>query len=150
MQTVKTITEAIALSRQLDEIIVVEVADLSAAIAEAERIGAAAQESTDWADDAPRENGASVVGMWGWDADLADQDHSAWRIELVATLSAPADRIADAHWDAAMSCYAITTGGVTYRSGDGDQWIDARTGDPSAPAGDVRLVGGMRSGEVVA
>ena len=61
-----------------------------------------------------------------------------------------ADRIQDAHWDATMSCYAITVSGVTYRSDDGDRWIDARTGADDAPAGDVRLVGGPRSGEVVA
>jgi hypothetical protein len=84
MQTTDTIADAITRSRLCDEIVAVIVTDIHGAIKEAERIGAVAKERTDWAEDVARENGAAVVSIWGWDETTADQDHSAWRIEIVA------------------------------------------------------------------
>ena len=83
MQTANTIADAIIRSRQCDEIVAVTVTDIDAAIREAEGIAADAEERTDWAEDVAREDGAAVVSMWGWDETAADQDHSAWRIEIV-------------------------------------------------------------------
>jgi len=78
----QTIEAAITRSRQQDEIVTVEVADIDAAVAEVERIAADAgldcdTISTIVGDDRP------AVEAWGWDGDLAEGE-TVWRITLVA------------------------------------------------------------------
>jgi hypothetical protein len=84
MQTTSTteIIAAITRSRQQDEIVTVEVADLDAAVAEVERIAAAAAEDCDTAHTTVGDDRAAVEA-WGWDADSQD-DAMSWRIVLVA------------------------------------------------------------------
>lgn len=84
MKTTNTaeITAAITRSRQQDEIVTVEVADMDAAVAEVERIAAGAGEDCDTAHTTIGD-GRAAIEAWGWDADSRD-DAMSWRIVLVA------------------------------------------------------------------
>ena len=82
MTIANTVAEAITRSRQYDEIVAVIVADIDAAIREADGIASDANEGTDWAEEAARESGAAVVSMWGWTEE--NEDQQSWRIEIVA------------------------------------------------------------------
>jgi hypothetical protein len=81
-ETAMQIADAITRSREYDEIVVVTVTDIAAAIRQAEGIAADAEEATDWAEEDLRENGSKVVGMWGWQQTTEDQQ--SWRIEIVS------------------------------------------------------------------
>ena len=83
MKTIEAgIIAAIIRSRQQDEIVTVEVTEMDAAVAEVERIAAAAGEDCDTAH-TTRIDGRAAVEAWGWDADSQD-DAMSWRIVLVA------------------------------------------------------------------
>jgi hypothetical protein len=77
-----TIEAAITRSRQQDEIVTVEVADLTAATAEVERIAADAGEPCD-IEEVIRSDGRPAVEAWGWSASSSD-DSMLWRLTLVA------------------------------------------------------------------
>jgi hypothetical protein len=77
-----TIEAAITRSREHDEIVTVEVADLTAASAEVERFAADAGEPCD-IEEITSSDGRPAVEAWGWSADKHD-DSMTWRIVLVA------------------------------------------------------------------
>ena len=77
------IAAAIVRSRQQDEIVTVEVADLTEASAEVERIAEAASEYCDTAYTTVGD-GRAAVEAWGWDANEGGIETMPWRIVLVA------------------------------------------------------------------
>ncbi len=83
MQTTNTaINAAITRSRQQDEIVTVEVTDMDAAVAEVERIAAAAGLDCDTISTIVGD-GRPAIEAWGWDGDLSDGE-TVWRITIVA------------------------------------------------------------------
>ena len=77
------ISTAIARSREYDEIVTVEVADLTAAVAEVECIASDADEYCDTVQ-TTRIDGRAAVEAWGWDVNEVGNDTMSWRIVLVA------------------------------------------------------------------
>ena len=82
MSDTNAIDAAIARSREHDEIVTVEVADLTAATAEVERFAADAGEPCD-IEEITRSDGRPAVEAWGWSASKYD-DSMTWRLTLVA------------------------------------------------------------------
>ncbi len=87
--TDRDITAAITRSRQQDEIVTVEVADMDAAVAEVERIAEAASEYCDTAHTTVGD-GRAAVEAWGWDVNEVGNDTMSWRIVLVAKIGGAA------------------------------------------------------------
>jgi hypothetical protein len=87
MQTTNTaeIAAAITRSRQQDEIVTVEVADMDAAVAEVERIAEAASEYCDTAHTTVGD-GRTAVEAWGWDVNEGGIETMSWRITMVAKI----------------------------------------------------------------
>jgi hypothetical protein len=79
---IDAIDRAIARSREHDEIVTIEVADLTAATAEVERIAAEAGEPCD-IEEVTHGDGRPAVEAWGWSASRYD-DSMTWRLTLVA------------------------------------------------------------------
>jgi hypothetical protein len=86
MQAIEAgILAAITRSRQQDEIVTVEVADMDAAVAEVERIATAASEYCDTAHTTVGD-GRAAVEAWGWDVNEGGIETMSWRITLVAKI----------------------------------------------------------------